>query len=172
MNNFVFNYCLNNCHEGISDSLIKIYNKIKPVIICVGSDLVIGDSLGPFVGTILSEKLKGKAYVYGTLKYPVTAKEINVISKTIKKLHPYSKILAVDAGVGNKQDIGLIKVRDFGIKPGLGVNKNLPEVGDASIIGIVAEKYKAFDNVISNTRLSLIYSVSNVIAKGIEEYLK
>ncbi|MBO5713636.1 MAG: DUF1256 domain-containing protein, partial [Clostridia bacterium] len=120
----------------------------------------------------LQQKLQGKAYVYGTLTSPVTAKEAGVVAKTVKLLHPTSKILAIDAGVGDKNDVGLIKLRDYGLKPGLGVNKTLPIIGDASIIGIVSEKQNALENLFSSTRLGLIYKMSTTIANGIEYSLK
>ena len=169
---FVYNVENPLCDKGIKDSLLRVYNSNKPVIICIGSDLAIGDSLGPLLGTLLQEKLQGKVYIYGTLSMPITAKEVNVTSKIVKLLHPSSKILVVDAGVGDKNDIGLIKIGDYGIKPGLGVNKNLPTIGDASIIGIVAEKQNAMTNIFSFTRLRLIYKMSKVISSGIEKFLE
>ncbi len=171
MNKFVYNYFSSFAESSIKDSLSLVYNTSVPVIVCIGSDLAIGDSLGPLIGTILSKTLQGKAYVYGTLTSPVTAKETATISKTIRLLHPKSKILAIDAGVGEKADVGLIKVGDYGIKPGLGVNKTLPIIGDASIIGIVAEKNNALANITSSTRLNLVYNMSNVIANAIQKYL-
>ena len=134
-----------------------------------GSDLVIGDSLGPFIGTEISKKLNN-VYVYGTLDNPITAKESNIIYNNIKKLHPKSQILVVDAAVGSKDDIGLIKVTDKGIKPGLGVNKDLEVLGDVSIIAIVAEKNNKLNSLLYKTRFSLIYNVSQTIINGIINY--
>ena len=171
MNKYVFNSLNLSCVSGITESLKKVYQTNKPVIVCIGSDLAIGDSLGPLIGSILQSKLKGSAYVYGTLNSPVTAKESETVAKTIKYLHPNSKILAIDAGVGRGSDVGLIKISDVGIKPGLGVNKTLPIIGDASIIAIVAEKTDALENILNKTRLSLIYKMSNLIVSGIENYL-
>ena len=172
MNKFVYNVNNPLCYKGIKDGLSLVYKTIKPVIVCIGSDLAIGDSLGPLLGTILEEKLKGKAYVYGTLNFPITAKEALIISKNIKQLHPLSKILAIDASVGDKSEVGFIKVSDTGIKPGLGVNKSLPIMGDSSIIGIVTEKQDVLNNLFSATRLNLIYKMSIAISKGIESYLE
>ena len=172
MNKFIYNVNNPLCDKGIKSGLSAVYKTKQPVIVCIGSDLAIGDSLGPLLGTFLQEKLQGKAYVYGTLTSPVTAKEAGIVSNTIKQLHPSSKILAIDAGVGDKSDVGLVKVIDYGIKPGLGVNKKLPTIGDASIIGIVAEKQDALNNIFSATRLSLIYKMSSVIATAITSFLE
>lgn len=53
------------------------------VILCIGSDRVIGDCLGPLVGHKLSSLLKSSDIsIYGTLNNPVHAKNLNT---TIKK---------------------------------------------------------------------------------------
>ncbi|MBR2322788.1 MAG: spore protease YyaC [Clostridia bacterium] len=165
MSIYVFNSAKRDNSEEISKAVKLLYNTDKPVIICVGSDLVVGDSLGPIVGSELIKNLQGKAFVYGTLDSPVTAKEIPVIQDEIKKLHPYSKILVIDAAVGNKEEIGYVKISSVGIKPGLGVNKNLPIIGDVSVIGIVSDKNDK--NLNFSTRFSLVYKLLSDIVSGI-----
>lgn len=169
MNQYVYNYKNSGSANGICESLSRLYKTQYPVIVCVGSDLVVGDSLGPYIGTQLSKKLKN-VYIYGTLDSPITAKETNIIFNTVKKVHPKSQILVIDAAVGDKNDIGLIKVTDKGIKPGLGVNKDLEVLGDVSIIGIVAEKQTPPNNLFYQTRFSLIYNLSQAIINGIVYY--
>ena len=158
--------------KGISSAINKFNkNKFAPIVICVGSDLVLGDSLGPLVGTLL--KKKGVAsYVYGTLNYPITAKEIEYAQKYLKQMHPNSFSIAIDAAVGNQEDVGDIRVVNKGLKPGMGVNKNLGEVGDASIIGVVAGKSKQNYELFNLTRLNLVYKMAEKIADGIECYIK
>jgi len=167
MNQFVFNCNNKNSLYGLCDGLTLVYNTPNPVILCVGSDLVIGDSLGPIVGSEIYKKLKGKAYVYGTLDNPITAKEINLVSGLVKKLHPKSKILVIDAAVGDKDDVGLIKLTDDGIKPGLGVLKNLNKIGDVSIIGITSERVSSSNDLLGGVRFSLIRKIVDVIVNSI-----
>ena len=151
---------LSNCNK---------HNKF-PIIVCIGSDLVLGDSLGPLVGTMLIKK-NVPAYIYGTLNAPITAKEILCAKTHLKILHPDSFIVAIDAAVGNSDDIGLIKVSDKGLKPGLGLDKNLGVIGDCSIIGIVAGKSLQNYNLFNLTRLNLIYKMAERIANGVEKFL-
>ncbi len=172
MNQYEYNITQKNSHLGIGDALKHLYKTQYPVIICVGSDLAIGDSLGPIIGSELTYKLFGKAYVYGTLESPITAKEIKTVFNTINNLHPKSKVLVIDAAVGNKEEIGKIKIKDTGLKPGLGINKDLEEIGDVSIIGIVSDKENPKNNIYNETRLSLIKKISSLIVLGIIEYLK
>lgn len=143
-----------------------------PVIVCVGSDLAIGDSLGPIVGTMLKNRKEAQNFfVYGSLKTPVTAKEIRYLNEFLKKTHPYSPIIAVDAAVGEKNEIGLIKFSDDSLRPGAGANKRLERVGDCSILGIVAEKENFSFSKLNLTRLSIVYRMAEVIANAICGFL-
>lgn len=152
--------------------IIKKYNyeDLRPVFVCVGSDLVVGDCLGPLVGTML-KNIKGSPYVYGSLNMPVTAKEVNSVGKYMIKTHKKSFIIAIDAGVGIRSDVGKIVVSGSGLKPGLGVNKKLEDVGDLSIVGVVAEKTPNNTKLFNYTRLNLIYNMATAITEGLSAYL-
>lgn len=160
----------NNVDRNLSTSLETLTNKNPLVILCIGSDIVIGDSLGPLVGTNLLKK-NINAHVYGTLDFPITAKEVEYAKVYLKKFHPNSQVLAIDAAVGNFEDVGAIRVLNKGVKPGLGVNKNLKTVGDISIIGVVAPKEKDSYKLLSLTRLNLIYKMAEQISNGIALFL-
>ena len=80
-------------------------------------------------------------------------------------------VIAIDAAVGETDDVGLIKAVDKGLKPGLGVNKNLSEIGDVSIIGVVAVKSFKNYQLFNLTRLSLIYRMAETIAHSVSDYI-
>ncbi len=143
-----------------------------PVVVCIGSDLAIGDSLGPIVGSMLKYKTQGlNIFLYGTLAAPVTAKEIKYIRTFLKETHKGSQIVAVDAAVGDKGDIGLIKLSDTPLLPGAGANKQLGAVGDISVMGIVAEKSLTNYGLLNTTRLNLVYSMSEIISDALASLL-
>lgn len=143
-----------------------------PVIACIGSDLTVGDSLGPLVGTQLIKKLQGlNVYVYGCLAKPLTAHEIKYTNQFLRSTHPDSPIIAVDAAVGNSGDVGLIKISKCGIKPGSGANKKLEKVGDIAVMGIVAEKSMFNYALFSATRLNMVYRMAEIISEGIANYV-
>ena len=169
--NFTFNTFNEYSVNGITQALISLNEKNnRPIFICIGSDLVLGDSLGPLVGTFLKSK-NVQSYVYGTLNYPITAKEVEYAGKYLKQMHPDCISIAIDAAVGNADDVGLVRVLNKGLKPGLGVDKNLNEIGDISIVGIVAGKSLQNYNLFNLTRLNLIYKMAQTIASGIENYI-
>ena len=143
-----------------------------PVIVCIGSDLAIGDSLGPITGSMLKFKTQGvRTFIYGTLASPVTAKEIRYMRTFLKETHKNSPIIAVDAAVGNEGDIGLIKLNDSPLHPGAGANKRLGALGDISIMGIVAEKSVSNYALLNTTRLNLVYTMAEIISNGISSLL-
>lgn len=168
-------FTLNALYEYSDNSIstaLNIYNKKSknPIIVCIGSDLVLGDSLGPLVGTMLIKR-NVPAYIYGTLNSPITAKEIVCAKNHLKMLHPNSFVIAIDAAVGNSDDVGLVKITDKGLKPGLGVDKNLGIIGDCSIIGVVAGKSLQNYNLFNLTRLNLIYKMAEKITNGVEKFI-
>ena len=171
MKTYTFNVFNKYANSGTFQAL-KEFNAENdaPIVVCVGSDLVLGDSLGPLVGTFLKQRNAG-AYIYGTLNQPITSKEVEYVRRYLKQLHPRSMIIAIDAAVGEADDVGLIKAVDKGLKPGLGVNKNLSEIGDVSIIGVVAVKSFKNYQLFNLTRLSLIYRMAETIARGISDYV-
>lgn len=146
--------------------------KSAPVVACVGSDLSVGDALGPVVGTKLKEKLQGQSvFVYGTLSKPITAHEVKYTNQFIKNTHPDSLVIAIDAAVGTAGDIGLIKIAKRSLKPGSGANKRLAKLGDVSIMGIVAEKSLFNYSLFSSTRLNIVYKMAEIIAEGVANFI-
>ena len=143
-----------------------------PVIVCIGSDLAVGDSLGPITGSMLKYKTQGlRAFIYGTLASPVTAKEIKYLRTFLKETHKGSQIIAVDAAVGAEGDVGLLKLSDSPLFPGAGANKKLGSIGDISIMGIVAEKSIANYGLLNTTRLNLVYTMSEIVSEAISTVL-
>ena len=60
-----------------------------------------------------------------------------------------------------------VQVGEGPVKPGAGVNKDLPSVGDAHITGIVNVSGFMEFMVLQNTRLSLVLKMAKTIANGI-----
>ena len=143
-----------------------------PIVVCVGSDLVIGDSLGPLTGSMLSFKTQGLgAYIYGTLQSPITAKEVKYLKDFLRKTHPDRPIIAVDAAVGRVEDIGIVKITSSPLSPGAGANKQLGSFGTATVLGIVAEKSMGNYALFNNTRLRLVHTMADEISEGIATLL-
>ncbi len=145
---------------------LKPFYENKVAVVCIGTDKCIGDSLGPLVGTLLV-KNKFSFPVFGTLDEPIHALNISERISFINKYYPLHRIIAIDACLGEKNHVGNIQIRSKPIYPGKGVGKNLPSVGDLSIIGIVdgIKTYKSLS--LHSVRLSFVMSMAEVIVKGL-----
>lgn len=156
----------------ISDVLLELlpYHKHQPiVIICIGTDRSTGDSLGPLVGSFLQEAGMEFFHVYGTLESPVHAMNLTDILQSVKKTYKKPFIIGIDACLGRLASVGEIKVGTGPLKPGAGVNKKLPEVGDAFITGIVNLAGHMEFVVLQNTRLNLVMKLAKRISAAIIE---
>lgn len=137
------------------------------VILCIGTDRCTGDSFGPLIGYKLSGIKYDDVFVYGTLDNPVHAKNLDETIKNIYSVHINPMVIAVDACLGKMDHIGCISIGRGSIKPGSGVSKDLPEVGDIFITGIVNFSGFLEFMVLQNTRLSLVMKMADIIALGI-----
>ncbi|GAA0082852.1 spore protease YyaC [Clostridium sp. CTA-6] len=158
-----------NIISKISQQLLNIMsqNNGNIIIVNIGTDRCIGDSLAPFVGTILKEN-DLQIPVYGTIKNPIHALNLEREIRSIKNKHPNATIIGIDACLGKKENIGTIEIREKPLYPGKGVGKELLAVGEYSIIGIVEESDNGIKFVTGNNiRLDFILEMSKSIAKAI-----
>ena len=147
-------------------NFLKDYMDENTVIVCIGTDRCIGDCLGPLVGTFLKESFFPFP-VFGTVSEPIHALNIDKKLNEIKSLYPKGNIIGIDACLGDNDSIGEIQARDYPIHPGKGVGKSLPDVGKASIIGIVdsSDSSELFTN--RNIRLDLIMKLSKIVTHSV-----
>ena len=142
----------------------------RPIVfVCIGTDRSTGDSLGPLIGTLLEEKEIAPYHVYGTLDDPIHAVNMDAKLAEIKEKHFNPFIIGIDACLGRLKSVGSIQVGDGPVKPGAGVNKELPEVGNMHITGIVNVSGFMEFFVLQNTRLNLVLKMAKTIANGISE---
>lgn len=136
-------------------------------IVCVGTDRSTGDSLGPLVGTALHRERCSLFDLYGTLDEPVHAMNLGETLHRISR-SPFSPyIIAVDACLGQVSSVGCIQLGSGPVRPGAGVNKELPPVGDIHMTGIVNVGGFMEYFVLQNTRLNLVVKMSEIIAQSL-----
>ena len=153
----------------LKDPSLRSYDTI--VILCIGTDRCTGDSLGPLVGYKLCNLPYINVHVMGTLEEPVHAKNLDKYIAQIKESFKHPLIVAVDACLGKIEHIGFVVLSNKPIKPGAGLNKDLPEVGDISIAGIVNCCGFMDYTILQNTRLNTVMKMSDFIASGIKHVL-
>lgn len=146
------------------------------VLICIGSDRATGDCLGPIVGHKLRfherSLAKNGFHVYGTLEKPVHAKNLEASIHFIQIYHPGALIVAVDASLGVANHVGYITLGEGSLCPGVGVDKNLPSVGDIFITGIVNLSGFGSQMLLQTTHLNLVMQLADFISLGIYRSLR
>jgi putative sporulation protein YyaC len=105
--------------------------------------------------------------VLGTIDKPVHAQSLSDAITVLDKLHDDHLIIAVDACLGKEENVGNINVRPGPLRPGSGVNKTLPEVGDLHIIGIVNIGGYLEQLVLQTTRLALVMQMADIVSKSL-----
>lgn len=142
----------------------------EPVFVCIGSDRHILDCFGPLTGTMLHANVP-ELSVYGTLDKPLHAQNLLQGLKEARQNHMGKILVAIDASVGDEQEIGLIQLRPGGLVPGKAFAKNLPTVGQFAITGVVdvrVNHWGARRN--KNHGLALVYNMAQLLSESIAQW--
>ena len=137
------------------------------IILCIGSDRSTGDSLGPLIGYKLEKYHIPGVSVCGTLDNPVHAANLSERLADIYRASKNPFILAIDASLGTKEHIGYVTLANGPLRPGLGVKKELPNVGDIHITGIVNFSGMMESLLLQTTRLSMVMQLADTISKAV-----
>lgn len=133
------------------------------ILLCIGTDRSTGDSLGPLTGTKLKQKCIPGLTVIGTLENPIHAENLASTQEEILKNYSNPFIIALDACLGYLDSVGYITLAEGPLKPGTAVKKNLPEVGEIHLTGIVNINGFMQYMVLQNTRLNIVWQMSDAI---------
>ncbi|MDI6710833.1 MAG: spore protease YyaC [Thermoanaerobacterales bacterium] len=137
------------------------------VLLCIGTDRSTGDSLGPLVGSRMERLDQDLFIVRGTLADPVHATNLADTLTAIEREYGNPLIIAVDACLGYLENVGCVTVGEGSLKPGAGVKKSLPPVGDLHITGVVNVGGFMEYLVLQNTRLNLVMRLADLIVDGL-----
>lgn len=138
---------------------------IPEAVLCIGTDRSTGDALGPLVGTQLTRLNIAPIRVFGTLEEPVHAANLIEVIRAYPTLTS-SRVLAIDASLGRLTDIGSISVNLGPLRPGAGVNKQLPSLGLYHLTGTVNVGGFMEFFVLQNTRLNVVMKMAHCISEA------
>lgn len=153
---------------AVGDTLSRLPAAPHVVFACIGTDRSTGDALGPLVGERLLSLGCTPESVLGTLADPLHALNIERRMDELAASAPHACLIAVDAALGRAAHVGALTVRSGGIRPGLGVGKDLDEIGDISITATVNVAGTSMDaQVLQSTRLFLVQKLAQAIGLGL-----
>lgn len=135
------------------------------LFVCIGNGKIIGDSLGPLIGTVLEKNKRliqnnVNIEVIGTFENPILYYNVEEFIKNIDS-QDYSEIVIIDSALGSKESIGKVMITPAEILIGVGVNRGRMVKGDIILKGVVGINY----NNISRNLIEL----ENVEAKQVEK---
>lgn len=158
----------------LSDTLYRLIRESgkagrRLVVVCIGTDRSTGDSYGPLTGHMLSRVRFCDFQLFGTFREPVHAL---TLPQTLELIDlPASLVIAVDASVGSPDYVGHIGMGTEPVRPGSGLGKELPAVGDISITGIAAAGGVAPFLMLQNASLGMIYNMAEKTCYAIQTAL-
>lgn len=143
----------------------RLYGNIEPTFVCLGEPKLIGDSLGPIIGSLLETQ---GYQVYGTITNPITEKNVKeIFYKLWAKTFSKSPVIAIDAAIGNSR-IGLINYNlSRGLLPGSGFDKEINPIGNIGIIVTTGRNMNEF----INSNKNIVSTISLYIAMNIHSNL-
>ncbi|MGE5390846.1 MAG: spore protease YyaC [Deltaproteobacteria bacterium] len=153
---------------GALDSIISS-SSTEPVFFCIGSDHHLLDSFGPLTGSMIKESFPD-AIVCGTLDEPLHARNLPVKVNALRRDHPSAIEIAIDASLGNADNIGMINLRQGPLLPGKAVAHRLPPLGHYSFTGVVGA-YREKTGIRNREPVGLanIYHLSKTVSTAIVE---
>lgn len=148
----------------------------KIIFLCIGTNKVIGDSIGPIVGTNLINNLKctedfnfenSNIKVIGDMSNNIS---YNNIEDNMKKLAGNNFIIVIDSALSSENNIGKIFIHDRGLKYAESLKRKNNVIGDVSIKAVVGKntqnRLKNF-KILRNASTKRVMTMANILSKGI-----
>lgn len=166
-------------YNEFKKSFFKQMNQVKDqfsdyVFLCIGTNKVMGDSFGPFVGHFLLQQLpyKKHTHVVGNIQKNVSYINAECKIEQIYKRFESPCIIAIDSAFSREQDVGRIIVTNSKIQLGKGMGKRRYETGNIAIKGVIAKNYhRPFYNfhILKATPRQFVINLAKIAAYGICE---
>lgn len=159
--------------NSVTDLSNYIFNMIsgekKILILCIGTDICTGDSFGPLTGTLLM-KNNCPCTIIGDLKNIVHYNNLKDKIRYIKCNYEDYFIIAIDASLGEKNNIGKIIIEKGSIFPATALKSKDISIGDIAIKAIV-NRYSSIKSaneyILQQTRLYHVYSMADILSKAL-----
>ncbi len=108
-----------------------------PVILCVGSDKIPGDSIGPMVGEFLKNSFNVRCFVYGALGLSVNGTNLKKYLDILTAAHADSVVIAVDACLSAGEIADEVLVKGGGVNPKKAGTDLVYRTGDEGVLGVL-----------------------------------
>ena len=135
------------------------------LFLCIGSEKISGDAVGPIVGSLLRDKYKLPYPVIGTEEHPVNGINFKEYQKVIKDRFPFHRIIAIDSAVGD--ELWTLKIKEGGVRAGGALKPDGEKFGDIGILAVVGSKEGNVMHNLLSAPYDKVYAIAARIAKMI-----
>ena len=160
--------------QKIKESYIdEAYSNL--IFLCIGTNKVVGDSIGPIVGNSLKCMENDFVQIYGTIENTLNfrnAKEI-IERLQVDSMNPF--FVTIDAALSSRKRVGEIILNKGYIKIGKALEKSICFYSNINIKCIVGRNMeRVAENILELKRANQneIYKMSKIVSSGIENVLK
>lgn len=145
------------------------------IILCIGTNKLVGDCIGPMVGEKLNSKLKKQKcnkniIIYGNMKHTLNFKNARQVIEKIYMFYKKPFIITIDSALGTEKMIKQIVVDKGKIKIGNSLGRSICYNSNINIKGVVGENKNTLKENIQTLKIvkpELVIELSNVVANGI-----
>ena len=147
------------------------------VILCVGSNKIAGDSIGPIVGKKLGRLLnqKDNIVILGNLKTTLNFKNAKKVWQNIITTYQNPFIITVDSALGKKEFVNSIITNAGDIQIGSALGRSACYPSHINIKGIVGEYKEDVQeniNTLKNVNKKIVNRLSNEITYELYKMLE
>ncbi len=155
------------------DDLNEGYSNI--IFLCIGTSKIIGDSIGPVIGSRLKEVENEIVQVYGTTDNMVNFINAKEIIESIYSGYEKPYIITIDSTLSNSKEKGDIVLGKGYIKIGKALEKSICFYSNINIKCIVGNSYNHMQKnleELSNVKLPDIVNMASIVTCGVKKVLE
>ena len=146
------------------------------IILCIGSNKMIGDCIGPMVGQKLKDTFKEEKniVIYGNMKETLNFKNARRVIENIFKMYKKPFIITIDSALGTKKTIENIVVSTGWIKIGDSLGRSICYYSHINIKGVVGKnKHTPKENIetLKKVNPTLVLELSEIITSSLNKMI-
>jgi len=149
------------------------------IILCIGTNKIMGDMIGPMVGENLKSKIitpkNKKLIVFGNMTQTLNLKNANNIINKVKNNYQNPFVITIDTALSKIYDSKKIYINQGNIQIGSALSKGINCDSHINIKGVVGKYKENLEenlNTLRNVKLRDIVYLSMLISNGIIETMK
>ena len=164
--------------QEFEEKMTRLYTKenySNLIFLCIGTNKVIGDSVGPIVGNELKSMENNFVQIYGTMDNTLNFINAREIIKELYYNFDNPFLVTIDAALSEIKKRGDIVVSDGYIKIGKALQKSICFYSNINIKCVVGKSYLEKEkNVkeLKSVKIEETMEIANVVSSGIKNVLK